>query len=247
MDSMKLVSAACPTINDLGWTYYFVPTTVARGEKLGLDMFGFYFLGRGGVLGDVEAPVVASAFGYFNPKTIKTVWDAGRAKIAPRDAGREYFAAAHDFGRDRLTGVAELDSFVGAATKVADRAREEVAGLSLFAAAAAEPVPTDAPAATMHLLALLREFRGSAHLLAVVAEGLDPKVAHYVRRPEMFTMFGWHESDAPVDTADAVTMLARADARTDALVAPAYGVLDDDEAVGMLAALDAIAPRLKEG
>jgi hypothetical protein len=245
MDTMKLINAACPTINEVGWTYYFTPTTVARGEKLGLDMFGFYFLGRGGVLGDVDASVVSSAFGYFNPETIATVWNAGRLKVAPREAGREYFAAAHDFGRARLDGVAELDGFVAAATKVVDRARQEVAALTLFAGAAEVPVPADSPAATMHLLAVLREFRGSAHLVAVVAEGLEPKVAHYVRRPDFFTMFGWQESDAPTDTTDAVAQLARADERTDRLIAPAYSVLDDDDAVAMLTGLDAIAPRLR--
>jgi hypothetical protein len=247
MDSMKLVNAACPTINEVGWTFYFVPTTVARGEKLGLDMFGFYFLGRGGVLGDVDASVVSSAFGYFNPDTIATVWEGGRLKVSPKEAGREFFAAAHEFGRARLDGVAELDTFVGAATKVVDRARRDVAGLTLFAATAEAPVPADAPAAAMHLLVQLREFRGSAHLLAVVAEGLEPRVAHYLRRPEMFTMFGWQPTDAPTDTAGAAELLALADERTDRLVAPAYSVLNDDEAVGMLSALDAIAPRLREG
>jgi hypothetical protein len=246
MDTTKLINAACPTIGDVGWTYYFAPSTVARGEALGLDMFGFYFLGRGGVLGDVDASVVASAFGYFNPMVVANAWDAGRTKVEPREAGRQYFAAAHDFGRARLEGVAELDAFVAAATKVVDAAREQVAGLTLFAGAATEPVPDDAAAATMHQLAVLREFRGSAHLLAVVAEGIDPRDAHYVRRPGMFAMFGWQESDTPADTAGVATSLERADERTDRLVARAYGVLDDDEAVALLTGLDAIAPRLAE-
>lgn len=245
MDTTKLINAACPTINDVGWTYYFAPSTVARGESLGLDMFGFYFLGRGGVLGDVDAPVVASAFGYFNPTTITTAWEGARLKVEPREAGHQYFAAAHEFGRARLEGLGELDAFVAAATKVVDRARQDVAGLTLFAGAATEPVPDDAAAATMHLLAVLREFRGSAHLLAVVSEGLEPRVAHYLRRPEMFTMFGWSESDAPTETTAAAALLALADERTDRLVAAAYGVLDDDGAVDLLSGLDAIAPRLR--
>jgi hypothetical protein len=245
MDTTKLVNAACPTINEVGWSYYFVPSTVARGERLGLDMFGFYFIGRGGVLGDVDASVVVSAFGYFEPTTLATAWDGARARIEPREAGRQYFEAAHDFGRERLAGLAELDGFVAAATKVVDRAREQVAGLTLFAGAAAEPVPSDPPAAAMHLLAVLREFRGSAHLLSVVAEGLEPRVAHYLRRPEMFAMFGWKDTDVPADTTKAAALLAAADERTDRLVSTAYGALDDDEALTLLAGLDAIAPRLR--
>lgn len=243
MDTTKLVQAVSRPIQDLGWTYYFVPSTVARGERLGLDMFTFYFLGRGGVLGDVEPAVVTSAFGYFHPRVIENAWTAGRRKLAPRDAGREYFAAAHDYGRARLDGL-ELGPFVEAATAVLDRAKEHVAGLSLFAAAAAEPVPADDPAAAMHLLAVLREFRGSAHLVAIVAEGLDPKVAHYLRRPEMFGVFGWSDAEIPEVTPEHTDALRRADDRTDRLVAPAFSVLDDDAANALVAGLEEMAPRL---
>jgi hypothetical protein len=96
----------------------------------------------------------------------------------------------------------------------------------------------------MHLLSVLREFRGSAHLLAVVAEGLDPMIAHYLRRPEMFTTFGWSDADKPEVTPEHTDALARADVRTDHIVSPAYGVLDDDGATALLVGLDEIAPRL---
>jgi hypothetical protein len=244
MDTQKLIDEACPPINNSGWLYYFDPATTARGERLGLDTFQFYFLGRGGVLGNVEAPVVASAFGYFNPAVVAMMWDAARAKIDPRDAGREYFRAAHDFGRERLTGVEELDGYVAAATKVLDAAREQAAGLSLFAGASAEPIPDDAPAAAMHLTAVLREFRGSAHLVSVVAVGLDPRIAHAIRRPEMYTTFGWPDP-APAATEAGTASLKAADELTDRLVAPAYSVLDDDDAGALLAGLRAIAPRLE--
>jgi hypothetical protein len=244
MDTQKLIGEACPAINDNGWLYYFDPATTARGERLGLNTFEFYFLGRGGVLGDVEAPVVASAFGYFNPAAVAMMWESGRAKIEPREAGREYFLAAHDFGRKRLTGVEELDGYVAAATKVLDAARDQVPGLSLFAAASAEPIPDDAPAAAMHLTAVLREFRGSAHLLAVIAQGLDPKIAHLIRRPEAWTMFGWTDP-APAFTDADTAALKAADALTDRLVTPAYSLLDDDDAAALLAGLAVIPPRLE--
>jgi hypothetical protein len=244
MDTQELVDEACPMISDYGWTYYFDATTVARGERLGLDPFAFYFLGRGGVLGDVESPVVQSAFGYFNPSVVATMWDTARAKVAPRSAGREYFEAAHDFGRARLSGVEELGAFVGAASKVLDAAKLDVAGLTLFAAAAAEPVPDDLPAAAMHLVAVLREFRGSAHLVAIVASGLSPRTAHFMRRPEMYTTFGWPDDDRPTVTDGDTAALAAADALTDRIVAPAYGALDDDDAVALLAGLRAIGPLL---
>lgn len=244
MDTTKLLHAACPTINDVGWAYYFAPSTIARGERLGLDQFTFYFLGRGGVLGDVEADVVASAFGYFNPSLLKLMWDQGRATLAPRDAGREFFAAAHDFGRERLAGL-DLAAFNAAAETVVTEGRARAGALVLFAAAAAEPLPDDAPARAAHLLAVLREYRGSVHLVAVAAEGLDPRVAHYLRRPDMFAMFGWSDADVPEVTQEDTDALARAEERTDRLCAAAYGALDDDGAVALLSGLDVIAPRLR--
>jgi hypothetical protein len=236
---------ACPMIAEYGWSYYFEPTTIARGEKLGLDPFAFYFLGRGGVLGDVEASVVQSAFGYFNPAVLAAMWDAGRAKVAPSTAGREYFEAAHDFARARLAGLGELDRFVDAASTVVTAARRDVAGLTQFVAASEVPVPSDAPAAALHQVAVLREFRGSAHLVAVVACGLATRTAHFIRRPEMYATFGWPEDDHPNVTDADTTALATADAMTDRLVAPAYASLDDNGASALLAGLRAMGPLLK--
>ncbi len=75
---MELVQSACPKIGSLGSAHYFDrEITVPRGKELGLDGFRFYFLGRGGVLGDVEARVVRSAFGYAEAPAIT---DEDRAK-----------------------------------------------------------------------------------------------------------------------------------------------------------------------
>jgi len=245
MDTQKLLDEACPLIGEYGWSYYFEPTTIARGERLGLDPFGFYFLGRGGVLGDVEAAVVQSAFGYFNPAVLAMMWDAGRAKCEPRTAGHEFFAAAHDFARPRLGGIDELGAFVTAASKVVEAAKRDLTGLTLFAAASAEPVPDDLPAAALHQIAVLREFRGSAHLVAVVASGLSSKTAHFLKRPEMYATFGWSDDDRPTVTDADTAALAAAEAMTDRLVTPAYAVLDDDGATALLEGLRAIGPRLK--
>jgi hypothetical protein len=244
MDTQKLLDEACPVISDNGWAFYFAPTTIARGERLGLDAFGFYFLGRGGVLGDVEAAVVSSAFGYFNPLVLASMWDAARAKLDPRTAAREYIEAAHEFGREKLSGIDELGSFVDAASQVVDFARSHAQGLTLFAGVAAEPVPGDAPAAAMHQLMVLRELRGSAHLVAIVAQQLDPRTAHFIRRPEMYTVFGWSDDDKPEVTDVEIASLKAADELTDAIIAPAYAVLDDEGAAGLLGGLRAIAPAI---
>jgi hypothetical protein len=242
LTSSELVRAVCPKIADHGWAYYFAPETVARGEELGLDVFDFYCLGRGGVLGDVEWPVVHSAFGYFNPDTVRDRWNAGREKIAPRDAGRAYIACCHELGRKRLSDLDGLEAFCRAAEQV--NAAAEVPGLSLYAAISAEPLASDLPARALQLVAVLREYRGSIHLLSVVASGLRPKEAHYLHRPDFWAMFGWSEDDVPDVTDDHRARLQAAEALTDSLVLPAYSVLDPEGAAALVAGIDAIAAAL---
>ncbi|HSL59409.1 MAG TPA: hypothetical protein VK866_16295, partial [Acidimicrobiales bacterium] len=118
MTPEELVAAVCPTVNDLGWAHYFHPLTAERGQALGLDGFRFYFLGRGGVLGDVEPAVVTSAFGWFAPDLVASMWTSAKEIVAPRDAARAYLAASHDIARERLADVADLESFCTAATAV---------------------------------------------------------------------------------------------------------------------------------
>lgn len=243
MTTDELVARASPAIGRLGWAFYFVPETAAAGERLGLDMLTFYFLGRGGVLGDAEAPVVVSAFGYFRPELVADRWDAGRKVVSPRDAGRAFMACCHDFGRRTFAGVDGLGAFCDAAGAVVDAAPR--AGLALFAATAAEPLADDLPARAMQLVATLREFRGSAHLLAVIASGVEPRLAHCAQHPDMVEPFGWTADDvAAVTEADRVR-LADAEALTDRLVLPSFAVLDEDGRSAMVEGLAAMKAALK--
>ena len=233
-----LMAHVCPKIGDLGWAYYFTPETMARGNELGLDGLRFYFLGRGGVLGDVESGVVHSAFGYFERGFVDKMWNSAKTVVAPRQAGREYVACAAGHGRRKLGGIDGLDAYNAAATAV-DAAADD-AGLSLYAAASCEPFVDDAPGRAMQLTALLRELRGSAHLLAVRAVGLTPLQAHVIKRPGDLAMFGWTDADAPEVTDELVRLRAEAEALTDELLAPAYGVLDADGQQALIAGIDAI-------
>jgi hypothetical protein len=226
----------CPIIQRQGSSFYFTPATLAKGEAFGLDRGQLYFLGRGGVLGDVEPAVVTAAFGYFNPSIVATVWEAARAKLAPRAAGALYMECCADHGRAKLAAVAGLEGFVAMAEKVV--AAAEVDGLSLFAGIAAEPLADDVPGRAMQLVAVLREFRGSAHLIAVRAVGLSAKVAHFVSRPNDGRMFGHSDTVAPTDAERAA--MAQAEAITNIIVAPAYAVLDDVERAAFVATLQQI-------
>jgi hypothetical protein len=245
MNPEELVAAACPRINDMGWAFYFVPDTVARGEELGLDGISFYLLGRGGVLGDVEAGVVASAFGYFNPALVATMWEAARKAADPRSAGRAYMECSAAFGRRSFSDLSGLDVFCAAADAVNDAA--DPVGLSLYAAVASEPLVDDLPGRAMQLMTVLREFRGSAHLIALRAAGVDARTAHGIRRPDDGALFGWSDDDAPVITDEQRDNWKKAEALTDDIVLPAYGVLDDSGGRALLAGLEAMESALAAG
>ncbi len=240
----ELARRIAPVIGKAGSAFYFVPETLARGQEIGLDGYRFYFLGRGGVLGDVEAPVVASAFGYFEPGLVAHMWDTARDRVPPRGAARAYLGCAHELGRRALSGTGGMEAYCGAAETVVRAA--EPASLALFAGLLGEPMPEDFPARAMHLTVVLRELRGSAHLLAVRAAGLSPKVAHFLRRPNDFEMFGWKAADVPDVGDDERARLAAADALTDELLAPAFGVLDADGARALVEGADATAAAIEE-
>jgi hypothetical protein len=238
MTPEELIADVCPKIRDLGWAFYFTPETIAVGEQLGLDVFQLYCLGRGGVLGDVESAVVVSAFGYFNPSTVSGLWNAAKEILAPREAGRIYMECSANLGRSKFADIEGLDAFCAAAGALNDAA--DPVALTLYAGISAEPLVDDTPGRAMQLVTVLREFRGSAHLLALRASGLDGKTAHFIHRPNDIAMFGWSEDDPPVITDVERAKWQAAEALTDQLILPAYAVLDEAGQTALVKGINAI-------
>ena len=237
MNNKELLDAVCPTIGALGSAFYFIPETAALGKELGLGGMEFYVQGRGGQLGDTDGLAVAAAFGYFSPALIKSVWDAACAKCAPRKAGAAHLEAAANLGRAKFAGIANLDAFVAAMDKVNNAANPE--GLGLYAAIRTETLASDAAGRAMQLIAVLREFRGSAHLVALRAVGIDGKTAHAFKRPDMWKQFGYPEDDMPVIDDAVKAKMAQAETLTDSICEPAYGVLSDAERAALVTGLEA--------
>jgi hypothetical protein len=237
MTPQNVIAATRDDVGSVGAAFYFHEATLARGKELGLDGFRFYFLGRGGVLGDVEAPVITSAFGYFHPDLVARMWDSARQRMAPREAARHYVECCRELGRRVLGQVEGLDRFAAAAEAVL--AATHPAGLALYAGWAAEPRPDDDPGRAMQLVATLRELRGSVHLLAVVATGLDPAVAHAIRRPDDVATFGYPDG-VPV-TDDDRALLVDADALTDRLLLRSYAALSEAQREDLASGVRAIA------
>lgn len=242
MTNEELVQEVCPIFSSTGWAHYFAPETHAKGSELGLNGMEFYVIGRGGPLGDCEGPAVAAAFGYFNPAIITKAWDSAKAKVAPRVAGKTHLECSANLGRAKLADIPHLAEFVIAADAVNEATNPD--GLSLYAAVKAEPLATDTAGRAMQLITILREFRGSAHLLAVRATGLDSKTAHFVKRPNDIKMFGWSEDDAPHIDESVHRMMLEAEVLTDRLVTPAYGVLDESGRAALLAGAQAVKTAL---
>ncbi len=170
--AQALSDAVSPFFGDLGSKYMLDPATAEIGKAAGYsDGFSFYMAGRGGVLGDVDADVVYSAFMFFDKAIVRKMWERGVAVEGARKAGTRYAGAADAWGKAHLSGYANAKRFNELAEKVIHSL--DVGGLSLFAGLRAEPLPSDPVSRTYRLVTYLRELRGCIHINAVVAEGLS--------------------------------------------------------------------------
>lgn len=167
------IRALAAPVGDLGGRWMLHPEVLGPCKDAGYpNGYAYYVAGRGGVLGDVDADVVASAFGFFAPSLVRSMWDRGVAVEGARAAAARYGAACAEFGRRRLAGFDGAHRLAELAGQLADGV--DAGALALFAGWRAEQRPADAEGRAMLMLHVLRELRGSVHLVAVVASGLTP-------------------------------------------------------------------------
>jgi len=235
MDATGLIDATAAPIYELGGAFCFAEATAARGERLGLDVFMFYGLGRGGVLGDVDAATVARAFVWFKPQLVETWWNEGRAIASPTAVAVAYLEAAHDYARRTFKETTTLRAFSAAAERVVGAAPAGrwplVDGYRRFA------LPDDVAARAFQLVVVLRELRGGAYAEAVAALGITPAESHYLNSADAFELYGYESHDAPTVTDELVERRALAEDRATELLVGSYGVLDED---GRAAFLDGV-------
>lgn len=186
LTSLEFVERTKATIGELGARYMLHPETAAVGTAAGYENgWAWYFTGRGGVLGDVDADVVTAAFGFFGAPMVRLMWETGLKTEGARAAGTRYAAACAAYGRSRLKGAQGLARFNELVEKVISSI--DGSGLSLFVALRAEPAPADAEGRAYWNLCLLREWRGSEHVVAVRASGLTPAQAILTGYPDLAT------------------------------------------------------------
>lgn len=238
---MSTAAAVKVQIQAIGAGFMFSREAKAFGVAAGgTDFLGPYSRGRGGVLGDVDADVVTSAFGFFPAATVRAAWES--IALPAEQAATGYLGVCQDFGRRKLGGfdgagrLAELLAPVAAAA--------DPAGVALFAGWRALPLAADDPARAMQLIHVLRELRGGLHLLAIRASGLTPEQAVLIggsprsSGADHAREFGWPEP-YPETTPELRQRWEAAEALTDDLIGPAFAVLDADQGVELAELLTA--------
>lgn len=213
----------------MGGAFMLHPDVLGPGKEAGYPGgFSYYVVGRGGVLGDVDADVVVSAFGFFAPALVTSLWDAGVTVEGARAGARRYADGCAAWGRTRLGDFAGAERLAELLGRVVDAA--DVGGLSLFSGWRRVDRPADAAGRCYLLIHVTRELRGSVHLLACVASGLTPRdavLANPNGGADQAEKFGW---SGPFEEApQAAAVFATAEDLTDRLMARHLDVLTDDE------------------
>ncbi|WP_207843503.1 SCO6745 family protein [Williamsia soli] len=168
-----LARAAYETLEPFHVLAYFSPEIKGACADTGLDFHGWYVGARGAPLGPCDASVVAAAFFNFSPAVVMPGWDAAKAVGLDVVDARRYQMLDETLRPilgDRI-GDPLLD-------ELADRYAEKAAtlpmgGRPLAAAWASSTPPTQSHVRLWHSIAIIREWRGDAHIAALVTAGLD--------------------------------------------------------------------------
>jgi hypothetical protein len=229
MNSTELAHLTADPIQTLGMSFYFDPETAETAKGLGLNVFEFYGLGRGGTLGDVDVSVIGEAFTFFHPRVYDFLWTGAKQKAGPVAIAERYVEAAYHFA-DRTfgaVGAQVLGDFAAAAHMVAAAVPKGrhllVDGYSQY------PVPANPVHAAYLGTILLRELRGGAHIDAVHEAGLTPLVACYLQDATIFKMHGYQDDEVPEVNADDASKKVLAEEITESKMAAYFEVLSDAE------------------
>lgn len=226
MTPAEAAEAVAAPVGTLAGLFMLDAATYAKGAELGFGGFDFYFTGRGGVMGDVDADVIVAVLAMFNPEVVRSQWEAGCSVMEPRAAAERFIECGHEWGRAHLPDDVDCGRLAELLEAVV--ASAPVTAVPLFAAWRAHPRPDDDKARALHLLNLLRELRFGLHAIAVTAEEIPPMEAVLVKGgvPNA-QLFGWGEPFP--DAGRARDAWERAERRTTDLISPAFEALDEAE------------------
>lgn len=163
------------TLEPVHGMIYFAPEATERYALLGIKGRTGYFASRSAALGMVPAETVIATFFNFNPALVHRALPAAWEVTTPvriLDARLEAADLALRRALGDLLATPELAEVSQLARQAAEAACERPEGRPLFAAHAALPWPDEPHLVLWHAQTLLREFRGDAHIAALMLEGL---------------------------------------------------------------------------
>lgn len=230
--------AAKAMVGDLGGNWMMSDAEEQATVAAGMVDWQLYFLGRHGVLGDVDADVVVASAFVFPADHLRREWEAARALMTPTEALDRYLGVCHQWGSDKLADFADVERLADLGQKVIDSS--DVLGLPLFAGWRAVPSPASGPQRCAQVLQVLREHRGACHGVALAALQLDPLLAILVNQggEENAKEYGWLPPFPEVTDTDRA-LRERVEELTDSLAAVAYDGLSESEQAELLVLLQA--------
>ncbi|MDX6743466.1 SCO6745 family protein [Actinocorallia sp. A-T 12471] len=243
---MTVAGAVQRHIQELGGAFMFSREARDFGRATGVEGFlGPYFRGRCGVLGEVDADVVASAAGFFPVDVVRASWES--VPMPAAEAAQGYLAACQGFGRRKLAAFDKPERLAELLLAVVQNA--DPIGAPLFGGWRALPLDDDPRGRVMHLVHALRELRGGLHFVAVKAAGLTALQAVLIggsplnSGPDQARLFGWPEPFEDI-TDEHRALWREAEAVTDRLAQQAFDGLDKaegEELAALLAQAHAVA------
>ena len=215
-------------MSSLGANFMSDPIMNARGRELGFEDIDFYFAGRAGSVGEIDADVATAALVFFHPDVVRAAWARSAHVMSRRQAAAAFSMCAADWADDHLRGDpadgVDWETLLSLTRRIVEPADAALA--PMFAGWRTLPEPVGVRRCTVHLMNALRELRMARHAAALVAHRVPIADAVRHRQPTMTSMFGW--TVAPVAD-DVVQRWTAAEALTDDLVGVSYEVLDPDE------------------
>lgn len=153
---------------------YFAPEAAEEYDALGLPPTHHYFASRAAALGPVPAEVVVATFFNFNPELVHPAIPAAWSIAEPSAIQTARIRAAGRVLRRVEPDVSDDD--IAEATEIAGAMVDGVgdAGRPLAAGNRATPEPEDAWERLWQRITVLREWRGDAHVAALVSAPVDP-------------------------------------------------------------------------
>jgi hypothetical protein len=239
----QAAASAKPGLTGLVSAFAESPQTLRRARLMGLSGWAYHVAARAGALGDVRPETVAAAIGFIAPEAVIDGWESAAKMIPPMEVATWHLHELCRWGVDQLGGFPRLNRLLDLSRHVVNAV--DGAGLPLFAAWRAMPVPDASPGAQAAvMLHLLHEHRAGVHVVAVRAAGMTPLEA-IIAGPDGETgavAFGWQPPYPP-----AGPLLRRhvwVEAVADSMAGRAYAQLDLAERIELLGLLDSLQHRI---